>query len=580
MKKVILSLIFVGFSINVIAQKHDHKHEAAPLDWFHRSIDEEVFGVNTHKAYAFLEKTGRIPQTVIVGILDSGVDADHEDLKDVMWVNKKEIANNGLDDDKNGYIDDIHGWNFLGNADGTNIKGDNLEIIRLYAKYRSKFQDLSDQKLKKNIQKYPKEYEIYLEGIKLINTNTIQNKIELSELKAQKEQFIVYESQFTTVFEKIKKLIPTKKISANELKPLIKKHKKDKQAYAVLGMLYEAAVQDPNQTINIDQIQKEFNELLNIDTKNLDEYISFLESKINYHYNPDLDTRKIIGDDYDNKKDSNYGNNDVKGPYAMHGTHVAGLVAAVRNNGIGMDGVANNVQIMGVRIVPDGDERDKDVANGIIYAVDNGAKIINMSFGKKYSPDKPIVDDAIRYAEKKGALLIHAAGNDGEDLDLQLHYPVNIIKNDTIATNWITVGASTPHKEHLAATFSNYGSKTVDLFSPGTEIYSTTPNNQYQSLQGTSMATPIVSGVAALVWSYYPELTAHELRNVLLQSVNVYKATVPTPTEKKKKTALPFTSLSTTGGVIDAYNAVKIADNFIKNKNTTSIKMDKIKHNK
>ncbi len=565
MKKIIIPLLAVGFSMSTIAQEHGHQHEPAPLDWFHQSIDNGTYGVNTKKAYDFLKETGRTPQTVIVGILDSGVDAEHEDLKEIMWVNQGEIAGNGLDDDQNGHIDDIHGWNFLGNADGTNVNGDNLEITRLYAQYRPKFEDLKERKIKKNIKKYPEEYETYLEGKKLIDENTIQNKAKLSELKAQREQFAVYESQFAIAFKDVKNLLKTETITADQLKDFIKENKiEDQRTYAALGMLYEAAEKAPNKTINLDEVQKGFNELLKADTQNLNDYINYLESKVKYHYNPDLNTRKTIGDDYDNKKDSNYGNNDVEGPDAMHGTHVAGLVAAVRNNGIGMDGVADNVQIMGVRVVPDGDERDKDVANGIIYAVDNGAKILNMSFGKKYSPDKSVVDDAIRYAEKKGVLLMHAAGNNGENLDLQPHYPVNVTKNDTIATNWITVGANTPYKDHLAADFSNYGSKTVDLFSPGTEIYSTIPDNQYKNLQGTSMATPIATGVAALVWSYYPELTVHELRDILLKSVNVYNGTVPTPTEKEKKPAQSFANLSTTGGVIDAYNAVKLADQFVK----------------
>lgn len=567
MKKIIIPLFIMGLSMSSIAQEEIHQHEPAPLDWFHQSIDNGTYGVNTHKAYEFLKQTNRTPQTVIVGILDSGVDAEHEDLKEVMWINQDEIAGNGLDDDKNGYIDDIHGWNFLGNADGTNVNGDNLEITRLYAQYRSKFENLKDRKIKKNIKKYPKEYETYLEGKKLIDENTVQNKAKLSELKAQREQFSVYESQFAIAFKDVKKILPAETISADQIKSFLQDNKvEDQRTYAVLGMLYEAAEKAPNKTINLDEVQTGFNELLKADTQNLNDYINYLESKVKYHYNPDLDTRKIIGDDYTNKKDSNYGNNDVEGPDAMHGTHVAGLVAAVRNNGIGMDGVANNVQIMGVRVVPDGDERDKDVANGIIYAVNNGAKILNMSFGKKYSPFKSVVDDAIRYAEKKGVLLVHAAGNNGENLDIEPHYPVNITNNDTIASNWITVGASTPHKDHLAADFSNYGSKTVDLFSPGTEIYSTIPNNQYKSIQGTSMAAPIASGVAALVWSYYPELTVYELRKVLLQSVNNYKGTVPTPTEKEQKPAQSFADLSTTGGVIDAYNAVKLADQLVKNK--------------
>ncbi len=562
MKNTIWFLFTVGLLMNVTAQEH----EPAPKDWFHQSIDNGIYGVNTEKAYTFLKEKGRIAQPIIVGILDSGVDAEHEDLKEIMWVNTDEVAGNGVDDDQNGYIDDVHGWNFLGNADGTNVSGDNLEITRLYVQYRPMFEDLKDRKIKKNIKKYAEEYEIYSKGKELIEENAAKNKSRINELKAQREQLVVYESQFNMAFKNVRELLKTETVSSEDIKSFLQNNQVDDQrTYAALGMLYEATEKSPEKSINLNEVEQGFQELLQTDLKNISDYIQYLESKSNYHYNPDIDTREIIGDDYSNKKEAFYGNNDVKGPDAQHGTHVAGLVAAVRHNGIGMDGVADHVQIMGVRVVPDGDERDKDVANGIIYAVDNGAKILNMSFGKSYSPDKSVVDDAIRYAEKKGVLLMHAAGNDSKDLNVEDNFPTNITHNDTIAKNWITIGASTPHPEALAADFSNYGSKTVDLFSPGTEIYSTTPDNQYETLQGTSMASPIATGVAAMVWSYYPELTVYELRDILLQSVNVYKGTVPTPSEEEPKPAQPFTSLSTTGGVIDAYNAVRLADEFVKN---------------
>ncbi len=563
MKNTIWFLFTVGLLMNVTAQEH----EPAPKDWFHQSIDDGIYGVNTEKAYTFLKEKGRTAQPIIVGILDSGVDAEHEDLKEIMWVNTDEVAGNGVDDDQNGYIDDVHGWNFLGNADGTNVSGDNLEITRLYAQHRPMFEDLKDRKIKKNIKKYAEEYKIYLKGKELIEENSAKNKSRINELKAQREQLIVYESQFNMAFKNVRELLKTETVSSEDIKSLLQNNQVDNQrTYAALGMLYEATEKSPEKSINLNEMEQGFQELLQTDLKNISDYIQYLESKSNYHYNPNIDTREIIGDDYSNKKEAFYGNNDVKGPDAQHGTHVAGLVAAVRHNGIGMDGVADHVQIMGVRIVPDGDERDKDVANGIIYAVDNGAKILNMSFGKSYSPDKSVVDDAIRYAEKKGVLLMHAAGNDSKNLNVEDNFPTNITNNDTIARNWITVGASTPHPESLAAEFSNYGSKTVDLFSPGTEIYSTTPDNQYKTLQGTSMASPIATGVAAMVWSYYSELTVYELRDILLQSVNIYKGIVPTPSEEESKPAQPFTSLSTTGGVIDAYNAVRLADEFVKNK--------------
>ena len=169
------------------------------------------------------------------------------------------------------------------------------------------------------------------------------------------------------------------------------------------------------------------------------------QNKLDYAYNPDYDSRKlIVKDNYADSNERFYGNNDVEGPDALHGTHVAGIVGAVVGNEIGSDGIARNVKLMSVRAVPDGDERDKDVANAIRYAVDNGATIINMSFGKGYSWDKKAVDEAVKYAAKHDVLLVHAAGNSGQNNDKTDNFPNDFIgkhgfifkKNAMQTTGW------------------------------------------------------------------------------------------------------------------------------------------------
>jgi subtilisin family serine protease len=244
----------------------------------------------------------------------------------------------------------------------------------------------------------------------------------------------------------------------------------------------------------------------------------------------------------------------------MHGTHVSGIIAAARNNGIGIDGVANNVKIMAIRAVPDGDERDKDVANAIRYAVDNGAQIVNMSFGKAFSPNKSYVDEAIKYAESKGVLLVHAAGNSGENSDIAKNYPNKYVTKKKVAGNWIEVGASAwGDGDKLAASFSNYGKKNVDLFAPGVEIYSTTPGNKYESLQGTSMASPVTAGVAAILLSYFPDLSAADLKDILMKSVRTFDGLMVVKPGTKDE-MVDFTSLSVSGGIVNAFTAVKLAD--------------------
>ncbi len=286
--------------------------------------------------------------------------------------------------------------------------------------------------------------------------------------------------------------------------------------------------------------------------------VTHFEEELNYNLNNDFDARKVIGDDLKSLGYGKYGNNEVTGPDAMHGTHVAGIIGASRNNSLGVKGVANNVKIMTIRCVPNGDERDKDVANAIKYAVDNGAEIINMSFGKPYSPEKNWVDEAVKYAESKGVLLVSAAGNENEDIDQHVHYPTRILKSGTEVKNWITVGASNfEDGESLPAEFSNYGKKGVDVFAPGVAIYSTVPGSRYEEKQGTSMASPAVAGVAALLKSYFPNLTAQQLKNIILEStVKLTGQEVNVPGEKIKK---DFSELSVTAGIVNTYNAVKMA---------------------
>jgi subtilisin family serine protease len=282
--------------------------------------------------------------------------------------------------------------------------------------------------------------------------------------------------------------------------------------------------------------------------------IQDITNSLEYSYNPDFDSRLIVGDDYNNLTERHYGNSDVRGPDAYHGTHVAGIVGAKRDNNIGMNGVANGVRIMSVRTVPDGDERDKDVANAIRYAVENGANVINMSFGKGFSPQKPVVDEAVRYAMSRGVLMVHAAGNDGEDLTYNESFPTPFFVDGERAELWLEVGASGYTSTGLAASFSNYGSERVDVFAPGVEIYATIPDNEYTRLQGTSMASPVVAGVAGLLMAYYPELTAAQVKQIIMETVTPYQEmNVQVPGGGGMR---PFGELSISGGVVNAYSAL------------------------
>src|SRR5690606_13668746 len=298
-----------------------------------------------------------------------------------------------------------------------------------------------------------------------------------------------------------------------------------------------------------------------ITAADLADQLESLQGRLDYGLNPDFDPRDIVGDDYDDPEDRFYGNPDVAGPDPSHGTAVAGVIAAVRGNGVGIDGIAPRVLIMPVRTVPDGDERDKDVANAIRYAVDNGADVINMSFGKGYSPQKPWVDEAVRYAEERGVLLVHAAGNDGADIDVEPNFPSRLIEGGPEATNWVEVGASR-WDAALAAGFSNYGRTRVDVFAPGERIYSLAPGDGYGAADGTGLAAPLVAVVAALLLACCPDLTPADVREIILDSVVRHDAQVPRPGSETGE-QVAFGTLSVTGGVVNALSAVEMAEEHV-----------------
>jgi subtilisin family serine protease len=535
---IVFAFLFFSFlSINAFAQD-------VPKGWHLLDvIDDHYYGISLNKAYQFLKEHNRQPKQIIVAVLDSGVDTTHEDLKDILWRNPKEIPGNGIDDDGNGYIDDINGWNFLGGKDGRNIKKCSDERTRIYHRYKTDFQNkIIDTATLSYDEKY--HYTIWKKAAAELNFSSDEQTelmyVDITAKAIKRHDKILrkeLEQEEYTV-ESLEKFEPNSKVG-----------KEAKLGYLtcmkILGI-------EPEET-NISTIDQ------------LDEYIDGKKSAFESKEQAPVDYRsQIVKDNYTDFSDNHYGNNDVMGPNPMHGTHVTGIIAAKRNNGIGMDGIADNVRVMMVRVVPDGDEYDKDVALGIRYAVDNGAKVINMSFGKSFSPEKPWVDSAIRYAASKDVLILHAAGNDGADNDLKDNYPCPYSsKLNSTAENFLNIGASSDPtiSGSLAADFSNYGKQNVDVFAPGVKIYSTLPGgNKYGNLKGTSMSTPIVTGLAALIRSYYPELSAVQIKQILESSVMVPDSTIANMKPGPQPTPISFASLSKTGGIVNAYYAVSAAD--------------------
>ncbi|MGB5480036.1 MAG: S8 family peptidase [Eudoraea sp.] len=507
-------------NIDTIPLKISELTDAENKTWGHADlISDTIPGISLNKAYDDIIKNKK-GKKVIVAVLDSGIDLDHEDLDDVIWINKGERPGNGVDDDNNGYIDDIHGYNFLGEA-----YNEQLEYVRII-----KFK---------------------------MGDNAIQEKAkaelqeEFSKTKQNKERYEQILSSVKDADATIKKHLGKSEYSKKDVIAIKTEDQALLQSAAAIKQMYNFA----------DSIPDVF--------KQLNEGITYFTERLNYHLNVDFDGRKIVGDNPYDLMDMGYGNGNPKNRVKneSHGTHVAGIIAAERDNGLGVNGVANNVEIMSIRAVPNGDEYDKDIALGIRYAVDNGAQIINASFGKSYSLNSDWVYDAIKYAAANDVLIVHAAGNDGLDLDdpKNTNFPNDQADNKgtEIADNLITIGAlNGKYGSEMVASFSNYGKMNVDVFAPGGNIYSTMPENNYEFQGGTSMAAPMVSGIAALIRSYYPKLTASEVKRVLIESGLSTSASVilAGDTEKTK----PFDQASKSGKMVNAYNALIMASNMSK----------------
>ncbi|MDX1911230.1 MAG: S8 family peptidase [Saprospiraceae bacterium] len=513
----------------------------APENWFNLDPTvDKVNGTGGDEALKMLKNKGKKGQPVIVAVLDSGVEVDHEDLKDVMWVNPGEIPGNGKDDDNNGYIDDIHGWNFLAGPGG-NVNHETLELTREYARLKKRFDGTDPKNLHGDA---VAEYK-YWEKIKE------EFETQRAEAVAGMENATKQLKPIEDALDMVEKALKGKELTVDNVSALnVEGNDELKKSVELMKMVMAQGLTSRQ---DLEDAKKEA--------------AAFFYNQVEYQLNPDYNPRTMVGDDPNDLTNRFYGTNEYEGPDAFHGTHVAGIIAANRNNNVGIKGVADNVRIMTVRCVPDGDERDKDVANAIYYAVDNGASVINMSFGKGYSPQKWYVDQAMRYAAEHDVLLVHAAGNSHANNDTEGNYPNDELqkpikkglfgKEKRIST-WMEIGAlNWKTGEKRIAGFSNYGKKNVDLFSPGVQLQSTIPDGKYGPASGTSMASPAAAGVAAMIRSYYPELSAVQVKHIMEQSVLKQDGEVikPGTTEKVK-----FTELCVSGGIVSATNAVTMAE--------------------
>jgi cell wall-associated protease len=525
---VLAGALFIG--TNTFGQEAPKTDPDPPKNWHQMDLTKDGFyGVSLNQAYDFLK--GKKSKTVVVTTIDSGIDTLQKDLVSVLWVNPKEIPGNGKDDDHNGFVDDVHGWDFLGGRGGKVDFTETTEEVRQYNKLKATYAGLSAALPGKE-----KEFAFWQKVKTTYDSTTSKDQSELKEIDAD----VNILTETNSYIKRELKLQSDQTFNKADLAKVTSANDTVVRCKAV----WESVFSQMGDTNNAKVL------------KDITEY----DAKLNNNINPDLESRaRIVGDDPDVNDGKPYGNNILKNADASHGTGVAGLIGAVRNNGYGIDGIADNVRIMSIKAVPNGDEYDKDVANAIRYAVNNGAKVINMSFGKKISPHKEWVDDAFKYAAAKDVLLVMASGNDNQDIDAKPEFPNDTYLDGTTTDNVINVGASGPKlDENLAAAFSNYGKINVDVFAPGVKVTSLDMDAEFNTADGTSFASPIVAGIAALILEYYPKLSAGQLKQAILTSAAPLTGTmVIKPGSKDEK--VDFTTLSKTGGIVNAYKALEIA---------------------
>lgn len=515
--------------------------------WYQKDLKEDsIPGISLDKWYRLNRKKPK-SKSIIVAVIDTQIDINHEDLQGQLWRNEKEIPNNGIDDDYNGYIDDINGWSYTGTKNGGYVVWSNYEYVRIVRDWGPLFAGKTDSQIDaQDLYKY-KEYH---RALKVLED---KNKYYKNWLKSLNHNVAIY----PLVKDTLKYFFPKEDYTYEQLDSLYKKYKINDKRYKQrrddndkdLGALISYMM------VNLEVNENTFQDLLDKQ--------AYLNSIINKNLNIEYDDRILVGDNL-NCLEKGYGNNKVSDTYEIirdHSTKVSGIIAANKQNDIGIKGIVQDVKIMPLNILPKGDEHDKDITMAIRYAVDNGAKVINMSFAKEFSLHKEWVTEAFKYAEEHNVLLVHCAANEGLDVDKNPFYPSDNDFEDykEISVNFINVGSVTHNLDStFVSDFSNFGKQNVDLFAPGDEIYSTSPGNKYVFDSGTSLAAPMVSGTAALIWLYYPKLTAQEVKQIILDSGTAYNLEVIVPGTKDKK--VPFSELSKSGKVLNVYDAMQLAE--------------------
>jgi len=514
-------------------------------NWYRYDIEiDTIPGISLERAFNEILKN-KEGEEIVVAIIDGKVDIEHSQIKSNLWKNDKDHHNNGIDDDKNGYIDDKNGWNFLGGVKNRNSIYVNYEVIRIIRYYKNQFDGFTIHEIDTaQIEKF----KLYQNAIKNVDSLVKRANLTISLGEPLIENY-------RDALDSLAPYIEESDITLEKLDSILEKHSN-------LKVYIELASRVKKFNLTLDGLKDD---------------VLRAENTIEIYLNPDFDGRRVTNDNPYDINDIGYGNNDIYSDHEQlyHGTLVAGMLLTNGDKEIGLQGGNQNIKIMPLCISSNGDEHDKDIALAIRYAVDNGAKIINMSISKEWTLFPNWVDDAIKYAEKKDVLIITSAGNNNFNLNFDSYPNYPNYPNDTdsngneFASNFIKVGGSDYYlNENIKYSSTNYGDFNVDLFAPGDHIFTTSPREDdgFETTNGTSFSAPLVAGIAALIWSHYPNLTAKDVKQIIMESGVEYDIMVNVPTPEDPDRQLPFNQLSKSGKIVNAYNALLMAADIAKAK--------------
>ena len=543
-KKLIKSSFFLGGLFVLISCSHQVVVQNKQLEsypWSKQNYGKDMNnGISLEKLQTSTLLTNPSEQNVIVAVLDTQTDIDHEAISEQLWINEDEIPNNNIDDDGNGYVDDVNGWNFMGFDNDGYFRYQNFEYTRIL-RYKDDF-------LNKNSVYAKSDSLLSLEYDRAVITQKRYHRFYTNWAKSLDFSIDMWQ----TVTDSLIRFFPDEDYDLNTLDSLYSIYKINDKSYIKrrddrdtdLGALIFYKIVD---------LETNTNSLKNVIDSKLQK-----DSIINYNLNVNVDRKlqfKRTGAFYGNNKlnINKYSNN--------HSTEVISIIAgsATKEELISFH---KNIKVMPICISVSGDEHDEDVANGIRYAVDNGAKVINMSFGKQFSLYPEIVHQAFLYAQQHNVLLVHASGNDAIDIDATPFYPIDInyYTGEEGVQNFINVGAISKRTDStMVSSFSNYGKKNVDIFAPGEYIHvAQATKKQYGYDSGTSLSAPLVSATAALLYLYFPKLSVFDIKECILESGNSIDKNVLKPGTKNEY--VHFSELCSSGKILNVYAAFLMAN--------------------